>query len=106
MATLKYYFQTDLIGNPIPGSNLALLKAPIQFGAGQRWVQFTPQAQAKPCCDDPNAPTLPTTTGHKWRYYVRLNTATLLPIPGSLFKAKWPPREYKFQEIVGTWCCD
>ncbi len=102
--TLKYFYQVDLIGNPIPGSNVATFRKPIVYGAGQRWVQFTPQAQAAPCCE--SGPELPTTTGHKVRYYVRLNTATLLPIPGSLFKAKWPPREYKFQELIGTWCCD
>ena len=101
MATLKYYYQVDQTGNPIQGSNLALTRAPLQYGKGARWILFYPISQSFPCCE--SGPDV-ASTNHKWRYYIRISPLTNLPIPGSLLKAHFPPQG-KFQEILPTYCC-
>lgn len=100
---LRYFYQVDLYGNPIQGSNVAVKRKPLTGGKGQRWVEYKPLAQAYPCCEDGDVPFA--STGRKWRYYVRISESTNLPISGSLEKHKFPPKSYRWQEVDGTYCC-
>ena len=101
---LRYYYQVDLNGNPIPSTNCAKVKKPKSFGKGQVWIEFTPIAMSQPCCPSP-APIPFVSTGRKWRYYIRISDSTNLPISGTLEKRKFPPPTYRWQEVDGTYCC-
>jgi hypothetical protein len=100
---LRYFYQTDLNGNPIQGSNVAIKRKPIVGGKGQRWVEFTPIAMDAPCCVSGGTPFA--STGRKWRYYVRIAETTNLPISGTLEKRRFPPTSYRWQEVDGNYCC-
>lgn len=101
MANIKYYFQVDYNGNPIPGSNRSFSKPPKGLST-RRWKEFT--TQALNCCDPDENP-IEVSTGKRYKYYVRL-TENLLPINGTLRKAKFQPMQYLTQEVVGIYCCE
>ncbi len=103
MSRLRYFYQVDLYGNPIPSTNSAKVKKPLVGGKGQKWVEFSPVAMDAPCCPDGDDPFV--STGRKWRYYVRISESTNLPISGTLEKRKFPPKTYRWQEVDGTYCC-
>ncbi len=98
---LRYYYQVDLYGNPIPGTNVALVKKPTHFGAGQRYVEYTPLKEI--CCDATGITV--TSIGSKIRYYVRVSEATNLPISGSMQKYKHKPPTWFWQEVIGKHQC-
>lgn len=100
---LRYYYQVDVKGNPIPGSNMAKIKKPTSYSAGHRWVEYIPAAKTQPCCT--NDTVVVTSLNHKWRYYVRLSGSTSLPIDGTLEKRQQKPDNYFWQEIVGKRQC-
>lgn len=99
---LRYYYQLDLYGNPIPGSNVALIKKPTFLGK-KRLVEFTPLGKLAPCCEDGDDPFV--STGRKWRYFIRMSETTNLPISGTLERRRFKPRGYRFQEVDGDYCC-
>lgn len=98
---LRYFYQVDLNGQPIPGSNTALVKKPTSRGAGQRWVEYTPLAEV--CCNDAHITV--TSIGAKQRFYVRVSEATKLPISGTLEKRTHKPPTYLWQEVIARREC-
>lgn len=105
MSTLRYFYQVNINGEPIQGSNVAIHKKPTQFGKGQRWVEFIPVAKQSPCCTDGSFKV--TSIGKPWRYYVRLRESTNLPIAGSLMKHHNKPKgnSWPWQEVIGRHQC-
>lgn len=99
---LRYFYQLDLNGKPVNGSNTALVKKPTITGA-KRWVEFIPAAQSQPCCPNDNVKIV--SIGKKWRYYVRISEATSIPINGTLMKHEQKPPTYFWQEVIGRYQC-
>lgn len=102
MTPLKHYYQIDIHGLPIQHSNVNLHKPPIQHGKGMRYLQYFIPKESLPCCSTGSS--LPSTSGRKWRYYIRFNPISGLPIAGSLEKHLFPPHGH-WIEAVGKVCC-
>lgn len=100
---LRYFYQIDLNGLPIGGTNVAKGKKPTTTGAGQKYVEYIPLAKTRPCCED--GPLKITSIGRSWRYYVRISESTNLPISGTLQKRHFPSPTYTWQEVVGKTQC-
>lgn len=98
---LRYFYQVDLNGQPIPGSNTALRKKPTSRGAGQRWVEYIPLVEV--CCDDAHITV--SSIGVKQRFYVRVSQTTKLPISGTLEKRFHKPPTYTWQEVIARHEC-
>lgn len=105
---LRYFYQVDLNGDPIQGSNTRLKRRPLVNGKGRRWVEYIPKNEAYPCC--PSGDLVITSLHTPWRYFVRLRNASVIgenpePISGTLEKHKFKPTSYGWQEIVGVHQC-
>ncbi len=110
MSTLRHFYQVNILGEPIQGSNVNIKNKPKTFGRGQRWVEFISAGQAQPCCDD--GPLVLTSIGKKWRFYVRLRNPGVVgdkptPVAGTLMKHQQKPSngDYRWQEIIGRHQC-
>lgn len=105
----RHFYQVNIYGDPIQGSNVTIKNKPRTFGAGQRWVEFISKGESFPCCTD--GPLVITSLGKKTRYYVRLRNqempgAVLTPIPGTLMKHTHKPPTGVWQEIIGRYVCE
>lgn len=100
---LRYYYQVDLNGQPIPGTNAALVKRPLVNGKGQKWVEYIPYPKLQPCCEDGMIKV--TSLNRKFRFYVRLSGSTNLPISGTLQKRFHKAPTYNWQEVISKQQC-